>query len=190
MQLSTSGLVVAFVGRLNRWKGAEILVEAAALIKANGILAKVIIAGDAPAGEESRVGDLQDRIERAALEEHVEVIGFCDDVPALLATVDVVVVPSLWPEPFGLVTAEAMRAGRVVVASRHGAATELLDGGSSGVLVPPGDVPALAAALKRLAQDPELRQRLGAAARRRIETVFTRERFVADLLAVYDSVAE
>jgi glycosyltransferase involved in cell wall biosynthesis/O-antigen/teichoic acid export membrane protein len=190
MQLSTSGLVVAFVGRLNRWKGAEILVEAAALIKANGILAKVIIAGDAPAGEESRVGDLQDRIERAALEEQVEVIGFCDDVPALLATVDVVVVPSLWPEPFGLVTAEAMRAGRVVVASRHGAATELLDGGSSGVLVPPGDVPALAAALKRLAQDPELRQRLGAAARRRIETVFTRERFVADLLALYESVAE
>lgn len=182
-------VVVAFIGRLNRWKGAEVLVDAVAGMGAGEQAAQFLIAGDAPPGEEWRVAELQERIVRAGVADRVQLVGYCDDVPAFLDTVDVVVVPSIWPEPFGLVTTEAMRAGCAVIATDHGAAPELLDGGSCGLLVPPDDVSALADALERLRHDPGLRRRLGAAARSRIETVFNREQFVTGLLHVYESAA-
>jgi glycosyltransferase involved in cell wall biosynthesis len=77
------------------------------------------------------------------------------------------VVPSVWPEPFGLVAAEAMAAGKPVVASAVGGLAELVVDGSTGILVPPGDVPALRNALERIVADAPLRARLGAAGRDR-----------------------
>ncbi|HEX9991684.1 MAG TPA: glycosyltransferase [Acidimicrobiales bacterium] len=76
------------------------------------------------------------------------------------------VVPSVWAEPFGIVVIEAMTAGRPVVASAVGGLAEIVTDGVDGVLVPPGDAVALRAAIARLAGDPVLRARLGAAAAR------------------------
>jgi glycosyltransferase involved in cell wall biosynthesis len=76
-------------------------------------------------------------------------------------------VPSLSPETFGLAALEAMAAGRPVIASRIGGLPELIRDGQEGVLVEPGDVSSLAAAIERLLADPELRARMGAAGRRR-----------------------
>jgi glycosyltransferase involved in cell wall biosynthesis len=113
-------------------------------------------------------------------------MGFEADLPGALAALDVVAVPS-WNEAFSLVTAEAMAAGRAVVASRAGALEELVSHEETGLLVPPRDPRALADALLRLAADPALAERLGREARRSA-TRFAREPRVAEVLALYERV--
>jgi glycosyltransferase involved in cell wall biosynthesis len=100
----------------------------------------------------------------------------------------VAVVPSIWPEPFGLVALEAMAAGRPVIASAAGALPEILGDGKAGVLVPPGDPGALRAALERLLGDPALRQRLADQAARRARE-FGADAVVPRVEAAYRTVA-
>ena len=170
--------VVAFVGRLNRWKGYEVFVDAAARLAPEFPDARFVVAGDPPEGEAWRSDALRARLASLGLTDRVEVAGFEPDVPALLDRVDVVAVPSTWPEPFGLVTLEAMRAGRPVAATAHGGTVDLVDEGRTGLLVPPGDAVALASAIATLLRDPGLRGRMGAAARARFMAGFTLATFL------------
>jgi glycosyltransferase involved in cell wall biosynthesis len=140
---------VLYAGRLSPEKGVLELVEAA-----NGI--PLVIVGDGP------------------LREHVPgARGFVahDELLKLYGRAAVVAVPS-YREGFGVVCAEAMAHGRPVVASAVGGLLDLVSDGVTGIHVPPGDVPALRAALERLLADRELRRRLGEAGRERV-----RERF-------------
>jgi glycosyltransferase involved in cell wall biosynthesis len=177
--------IVAFVGRLNRWKGYEVFVDAAARLAPVLPDARFLIAGDPPEGESWRIGALRNRLDSHRLAGRAEHVGFSADVPALLDGVDVVAVPSTWPEPFGLVTLEAMRAGRPVVATAHGGTLDLVEDGVTGLLVPPRDPAALADAIATLLRDPGLRARMGAAARARFEASFTIARFLDGIEAAY-----
>lgn len=155
--------VAVFLGRLNRWKGQAIFLEAAVRLAPEFPGSRFIIAGDPPPGEEWRAEDLRRRIESAGLGDAVRLAGFVDDSAAFLAGADVAVVPSTWPEPFGLVIIEAMRVGTPVVATRHGGAAEIVHHGRDGYLVEPGEVGEVAAAIRRIFRDPALGRRLGAA---------------------------
>ena len=177
--------VVAFIGRLNRWKGYDVFVEAVARIALEFPHARFLVAGDPPPGEEWRTTALLDRISRLGIADRVEIVGFESDVPALLDRVAVIATPSTWPEPFGLVTLEAMLAGRAVIATTHGGALDLIVPGTSGLLVPPGDPGALAAAIALLLRDAALRARLGAAARARAQTQFSCNRFLSGMECLY-----
>src|SRR5262249_12702678 len=84
--------------------------------------------------------------------------------------------PAVWHEAFGLTIAEAMAAGCPMIGSRVGAIPELVADGETGFLVAPGDSQAIATALERLADDTQLRQRLGAEARARAEREFDLDR--------------
>jgi glycosyltransferase involved in cell wall biosynthesis len=99
-----------------------------------------------------------------------------------------VVVPSLWPEPFGIVVAEALAAGRPVVGSAIGGIPELVRDRREGLLVPPGDVAALTRALERICKDGELREELAASALRRARR-YTPEAVVPRFEAAYERVA-
>jgi glycosyltransferase involved in cell wall biosynthesis len=182
------GLTVAFIGRLNRWKGHEVLVQAAPAVLAHAPDTRFVLAGEAPSGEEWRSEQLSDLVHSLALGQRVSLLGYCPS-DQVMAGADVVVVPSTWPEPFGLVTLEAMRASLAIVASNHGASKELLDGGRCGLLVRPGSAAELSDALLRLIRDPELRDRLGAAARQRFLERYSIDRFLAGVEAVYGEVA-
>ena len=155
--------VAVFLGRLNRWKGQEIFLEAAVRLAPEFPGSRFIIAGDPPQGEEWRAEDLQRRIDAAGLDGSVRLAGFVDDSATFFAGADVAVVPSTWPEPFGLVIIEAMRVGTPVVATNHGGATEIIHHGRDGYLIEPGDVGEVAAAVRRIFRGPALRDRLGAA---------------------------
>jgi glycosyltransferase involved in cell wall biosynthesis len=180
-----NGPVVAFVGRLNRWKGHEVFVEAAAQVAARVPAARFVIAGDAPAGEEEREAALERQVAEAGLTGRIQRLGFVADGASVLEAADVAVVPSTWPDPFPTVVLEAMRAGCAVIASDHGGAREMIESGVSGILVPPGDARALADAIVRLLEEPELRAAMGTAARARFEREFRVERMLAEIEAVY-----
>ena len=121
----------------------------------------------------------------AALDGAARLVGFRRDVAACLAAADIVALPSL-QEGLGVAALEAMAAGRPVVASRVGGLAEAVVHEETGLLVPPGDPTALAAALARLARDPDLRARLGAAGHARVLARYTARRMAEGTLACYE----
>jgi glycosyltransferase involved in cell wall biosynthesis/O-antigen/teichoic acid export membrane protein len=169
-------LRIGVIGRINRMKGQAVLIDAAERLHGDARLPafELVIAGDAPPGQPQWQQRLQERVASSPLAPRTQLAGFVADVPALLATLDILVVPSTAPESFGLVALEAMAAGVPVVASRIGGLPEVLGEGAeaAGLLVPPGDARALAQALHGLLRDAAWRQRLGAIGRWRSQRVF------------------
>lgn len=133
--------------RLAPWKGQEVALRALAELPEGGCL----IVGGALFGEDAYARRLHRLAAELGVAERVRFLGHRDDVPALMRSVDAVVHPSTEPEPFGRTLVEAMLARRPVIAAASGAAPEILDDGQAGLLVPPGDAAALAAALRRVA---------------------------------------
>jgi glycosyltransferase involved in cell wall biosynthesis len=175
-------VTVISVGRLRAPKDFLTLVRAAARLEAGSF--RVRIAGDGP--DRRR---LVEEVERLGLADAVELLGTQPDVDALLAEADVFVLSSA-SEGLPMSVLEAMAAGLPVVASAVGGVPELVQEGDTGLLVPPGDPAALAAALARLVEEPELRERLGAAGRRRAEAEFSLVGFHQAHLAVYRAALE
>ena len=166
--------LVVMVSRLERWKGHEPLLDALATLDAQ-IPWRCVIAGGAQTPDEGAYeAALHARVAAAGLRERVTFLGQCDDVPRLLGAADVYCQPNLEPEPFGVSFVEALAAGLPVVSSDAGGVTEIVDA-SCGMLLPPGDVAALAATLGRLCADDALRDRLGAAAPARAHAVASAE---------------
>jgi glycosyltransferase involved in cell wall biosynthesis len=170
------GNVAALVGH----KGQRHFVAAAARVLRDVSDARFLIVGE---------GELREPLERQikdlALERHVILTGFRDDVIGLEKSFDVFVMSSV-TEGLGSAMLDAMACSRPVVASKTGGIPEAVRDGVTGLLVPPQDEPALAQAIVRLLQDPSLRERLGTAGRHRIVDAFSVERMVAETLRVYE----
>jgi glycosyltransferase involved in cell wall biosynthesis len=168
---------VVFAGRLVRPKGAHVLIRAA-----RDLDVELVVCGE---GREAPA--LRALARRLGIESRVAFRGWLDaqDLAGELADASVVAIPSLWPEPFGLVGIEALAAGRPVVASATGGVSDWLQDGVSGLLVRPGDARALARALGELLSDPERQRAMGAAGRSAVAERFSRERHVATLAESY-----
>lgn len=168
--------VVFAAGRLAAQKGFGVLLEAAASWRDLEPMPLVVIAGDGP-----QAGELRARA--AALGAAAVFLGQRDDVPARLAGAAVFALPSYW-EGQPLVLQEALRAGAAIVATRAGGVPGLT-GEDAAVLVPPGDAPALAAAVRAVLTDQVLALRLRAAARARAAALPTAGDAVTAVLASY-----
>ena len=140
---------------------------------------RVRIVGDGP-----ERAALEAEVARLGLERTVELLGMRGDVGELLAAADVFVLASD-SEGLPMSVLEAMAAGLPVVASAVGGVPELVREGETGMLVPPRDSAALAGAIRRLVEDPALRDRLGAAGRQRVEREFSLARFQREHLELY-----
>lgn len=171
---------VLFVGRLDRQKGIDVLLEA---VHGRERTLSVRIVGDQVVSADGAQDD-----GRAGLP-HVEFLGWADKaaVARHINACDVVVMPSRW-EGFGLVAIEAMRAGKAVVASAVGGLVEIVVEGETGRLVEPEDPVALARAL--LLDDPERLAAMGVAGRERFLRYFTSDRMNAELLQIYAGVLQ
>jgi glycosyltransferase involved in cell wall biosynthesis len=172
--------VVLAVARLASQKGLDVLIDAAVRWRDRDPQPRTVIAGDGPLS-----GDLRARARQAGAD--VMFLGARDDVPALLAAADVVVVPSRW-EARALIIQEAMRSGRPIVATRVGGTAELT-GTDGALLVPPDDAAALADAVAAVLDDASLAARLGAAARTRSAAFPAEQDAVRAALAVYARLA-
>ncbi len=168
---------VVFAGRVVAPKGVSVLIRAA-----RDVDAEFVVCGDG--WQLDRMRRLARRLDVAG---RVRFTGWldADALAEELANASVVVVPSLWPEPFGLVGIETHAAGRPVIASATGGITDWLDDGVSGLTVKPGDAAALARALEQMLADPARQQEMGLAGSRSVAARFSPERHLAELLDGY-----
>jgi len=159
-------LVVGMVGRLAPWKGQDIFLKAfAAAFRGTAVRARIV--GNAMFGEDEYAHGLRALAERLGVAGQVEFTGFRTDVWTELREFGMLVHCSAVPEPLGKVVLEGMAAGLPVITQSEGGPAEIITHGVNGLLVPVGDVSALAAAMHRLAEDQRLCLTLGAAARAR-----------------------
>ena len=182
---------ILLAGRLTRWKGQALLIEAAARLWRAGERGFVILlAGD----DQGRLGyraELEAQIGGYGLADAVRLVGHCDDMPAAYCAVDLAVAPSLKPEPFGRTAVEPQIMGRPVIAADHGAARETVVAGQTGWLARPGDAGAWAQALRAaIALAPQQRTAMGAAARARAVRLYSAQAMCEATLAVYARLLE
>jgi glycosyltransferase involved in cell wall biosynthesis len=181
--------VIMLPGRLTRWKGHEVLIEALGRFEDRAGLCCIFVGSDQ--GRDGYRHELEREISRRGLEPVIRLTGGCNDMPAALMLADVVVSASTDAEAFGRVIVEAQAMGRPVIASDHGAARETIQQGETGWLVPPGDASELAAALREaLGIDASTRELL---ARRTVANVhenYTRDMMCDRTLMVYGELLD
>lgn len=172
---------VAFLGRLVPNKGADVLLRAIAMVPD----VELVVLGDGPELESLRGLALA-----LGIEARIRFPGWSsrEVVHAELRTTSVVSVPSLWPEPFGLVALEANARGIPVVASAVGGLVDVIEDGVNGILVPPDDPRALAESLLRLLSDDRLRASMGASGVAACRGRFSLENHLAKLDSMYGEI--
>lgn len=163
-QRRSETFVVGVVGRLSPWKGQDVFLRAFAEAFPDGSEQGRLI-GSAMFGEDDFEASLRGLAVSLGLDERIDFRGFRTDVDAEVVELDVLVHCSTSPEPFGQVVVEGMAAQVAVIAAAAGGPAEIVTHGVDGLLTSPGDVHALAGALRLLRDDPQLRQRLAVAGR-------------------------
>jgi L-malate glycosyltransferase len=179
--------LVVVVSRLARLKGLEQLIEAAAIVNGRYGNVRFLIVGETAPSQRSYLDELKRLAIEHRVADRVVFTGLRSDVPALLAAADVAAMPSL-NEALSNVLLESMAAGAPTVATRVGGTPEALIDGQTGLLVPPGQAPPLAAAILRLLEDRPLAIRLGDAAREFIREHLSVDRMVSATEDLYSEL--
>ena len=161
--------MIGTVAHLEARKGHRYLLQAARLLKDQGYVFKIALAGEGSLKQE-----LADMAQALGLAAEVSFLGFISDVPKFLAAIDIFVLPSLY-EGLGVAALEAMAAGKAVVASRVGGLADLVKDSETGFLVPPADAQALGAAVAKLLEEKALRAAFGQKGATRVREHFTIE---------------
>jgi glycosyltransferase involved in cell wall biosynthesis len=178
--------LILMPGRLTRWKGQTVLLEALSQLK--DIDYRCVMVGS-DQGRTAYRRELEALIARYGLGSRASIMDECNDMPAAYMLSDVVVSPSTDPEGFGRTVGEAQAMGRPVVASDHGGAREQIIAERTGFLFPSGDAAALAAGLRKaLSLAPDVRARLHDEAIARVRGEFSKDLMCARTLAIYREV--
>lgn len=179
-------VVVSFVGQIRASKGIDAFIRAAR--RTPGDRLRFLIAGQCRDNGDQDAYGLERLRREIDGETRIRYLGFRKDVERVFRSSDILVVPSRWGEPFGLINVEAGAVGIPVVATRDGGIPEIIRDGENGLLIDVGDEEGLQAAIQRLVDAPELRRQLGRCARQIVESEFTTapvrqlERIYLDLL--------
>lgn len=187
--IAASAPVVGFVARLDPWKGLDVFLKAAARVAERRPGTVFLVSGGTPDGFEAYGASMVALARDLGLADSVRFLGWTyrmDDIPDLMGDLDIFCHTSIQPEPFGLVVIEAMAMGCPVIAARAGGPLEIVEEGKSGLLTPPGDTTALADAILSLLADGGRRAALATEGRRRVEELYSRDRFRGRLGALYE----
>lgn len=169
-------LRIALLGRVNDWKGQDLLIEALGRLDLDERRKVAVrIVGSAYLDRPEPIQALENLIAEHNLETVVTLEPFQDDTAEIFEWSDICAVPSRLPEPFGRVAIEAMANARPVLASAHGGPVEIVGDGASGWLFAPNDATALASAIREALSDPLIVAAKGKAALRRFEENFSEQ---------------
>jgi glycosyltransferase involved in cell wall biosynthesis len=186
--VSPAQVLVGIVCRLDPWKGVDDFLDAAAVVCARDDRAVFAVVGGPIIGQESYERTLPEKARALGIGGRVRFTSWRygpSAMPDVHRALDVLVLASREPEPFGLVILEAMSTGKPVIATAHGGPLDIIEDGRTGDLVEPGNTHAMADAILALVNDPARRARVGALARERVLAHYTAEQYVAGVDAVY-----
>lgn len=184
--LAADDVVVSFIGQVREIKGVDLFLRLAHAIPDARV--KFLIVGECRDPEKYEGSYTVERLEREiGGDARIRYVGYRSDVENLYRTSDLIVMPSLWEEPFGLINIEAGAARRPIVATRVGGIPEVVEHGENGFLVDRGDLEALVAHTRSLADDESLRRRVGDRGRSLVEERFTQAP-VRALEALYEEL--
>lgn len=179
--------VVSHFARLQRWKGTEYFLDAAAQLIVKVPSVRFLVVGDALYGREVKyAADLRRKAAVLGIEDHLVFTGYRRDAHQIMAASDIVVHCSTKLDPFPTVVLEGMAMGKPVVATRTRGPEEAIEEGRTGLLVEPRDVPSLVSALERLVHSSDLRQRIGAAARSTAWKLYSAKRMALEFEDLYE----
>ncbi|MGE5539295.1 MAG: glycosyltransferase family 4 protein [Gemmatimonas sp.] len=185
-RLPDDKFIVLLPGRLSRWKGQDLAIEALALLRRDDVVCVMV---GAALGSPRWRTHVESLVHRVGAEGKVMMVDECRDMPAAYKLADVVMVPSRRPEAFGRTVSEAQAMGRLVIAADHGGARETVANGKTGWLFPPNDAAALAETLVRaLALDEQARLAVGNDAVESVRARFSNAVMCERTLAVYREV--
>lgn len=175
---------VVFASRMLREKGVEDLVEAARILKQRNVPASVVLVGGADRGNPSCVSP--EELQAWAKEGVIEWVGFKENIQEVLRESNIVCLPTYYREGVPRILMEAAAVGRCIVTTDSPGCRDVVVDGVNGLLVPPRDVGRLADAIERLARDPALRTRFGAAGRSLVEERFEAAMVVQATMDLYE----
>lgn len=183
--------VFGYFGNLNPWKGTSVLLEAARQLIDEGLRFELRVHGGAPFQADSFKDEIARLFKKTAPSVQQRGAYRREDIGELVAAVDCTIVPSIWWENAPLVIGEAQSQRKPVIASNIGGMAEMVQDGVNGITVSPNDPRALAAAMRRMAESPDLRRRLSANARKPndIDTTARRYLTLIDTIEPRETVA-
>jgi glycosyltransferase involved in cell wall biosynthesis len=175
--LPAGQIIIGMIGLINPGKGQLFFLKMAQYLSEKYPHTHFLLVGDPFPGYEPILEEIRKEIREKSLETRVTYLGFREDIPKVMAALDVFVLPSILPDSFPTVILEAMAAGKPVVATRSGGASEMVVEGKTGYLIPIENIEKGIEALEKLIQDTELRQRFGEAGKKRVLSEFSLEAF-------------
>jgi glycosyltransferase involved in cell wall biosynthesis len=179
--------LVVLPARLLVAKGVREFMQAASILKAEGINTRFALVGKPDADNVGTISRAE--IERFVATGDIEYWGWREDMPSVLSAASLVCLPTFYGEGLPKALLEAAASGRAIVAADVPGCREIVRRGENGWLVPPRDVPALAAALREAIARPDICARYGLAGRRLVEREFSLDAVIRDTLAVYEELA-
>lgn len=187
--LPITGPLIGIVGRLQRWKGMDVFLDAIPAILVRHPDVHAVIVGGPHETESRYPAELQARVKALGIDRAVTFAGYQPNVSEWMQAMDIVVHASD-REPFGIVVIEAMALGKPVVAGAEGGPSETITPGVDGLLSPYGDAAALAASVLGYLDDPSFAKKVGAAARTRAQLFDDRHYAAHVIAALQESVAQ
>ncbi|WP_421945893.1 glycosyltransferase family 4 protein [Pedobacter sp.] len=184
LNLNNNDFLIGMIGRVNHWKGQDYFIDIAKLILEQQPNVKFVIAGDAYPGNEHLVDKLVNRIENENLKKAIHYIGYRTDIPNILNSLDVFVLPSTCPDPFPTVILEAMASSKPVIATKHGGACEMIADNETGILIPYNNAQQSAGKILKLITNEKQLSEMGKLAKVRIETLFSLKMFTKSILNI------
>jgi len=184
--ISSVDKVIGMVGRITPWKGHKYFLEAASKVLKSYPHTMFLVVGDVDVPfKEHYKRDLIKYAKRQGILQHVIFTGFRKDIPEIISAFDILVHPSVKPEPFGLVITEAMALSKPVIATSVGGPTEIVNNKNTGILVPPKDSGQMANAICELLENEPKRLAMGENGRTRVESEFTWNKTLYGIEKIY-----
>lgn len=185
---SEKDIVFGLVGRINKWKGHLLLLEAFSKIIQEYKNTKLVFIGSAPPNQEFYLDNLISKILDLKLNDSVTIIPFQNEIWAFYDALDICVVPSTEPEPFGLVATEAMLSKKPVIAANHGGLSEIILHNETGLFFNPNDINDLIKKMKILIENPNKISEMGEKGLIRVNSNFSRKNYCKSFESVYNEL--
>lgn len=180
--------VIALIGRISRWKGQLILLKVFYKLSLITTNIKLVFVGSPPPSQDFFLEELKNKIEEYKLTDKVVIVPFQNEINKVWQSIDIAVIPSIEPEPFGLVAVEAMMANKPVIGSNHGGLTEIIVHGETGFLVEPSNDKSLFEAIQKLIENPNQRIEFGEMGYQRAVKEFSVEKYVTSFDSLFQSI--